>query len=150
MTKYNQDIDLVTRYTMRPGSSWGTGVLVLNDKGEALVGLRVGEGTWGTPGGRVSPGETAMKGAIRETLEESGLRVKPKYVDVHIGGFGRDKRVWTSFIFIARNFSGKIKPQPSEISEWKWVSLKEMRKLKLFEPTRIMLDILEEHGEIKG
>ena len=41
-----------------------------------LVQERKRGSPWSLPAGRVEPGETLMEGAVRETLEESGVRVR--------------------------------------------------------------------------
>lgn len=52
--------------------------VVKNAEGKILLVLRANEpeaGCWTVPGGRVEPGETLEDAAVRETLEETGLRV---------------------------------------------------------------------------
>ena len=51
--------------------------------GETALFLRRGNGsacpnTWGCPGGKIEDGETEMEAAIRETMEEIGVKVKPE------------------------------------------------------------------------
>ena len=45
-------------------------------RGELLLVRRCDSGTWELPGGRVDVGESAVEAALRETSEESGLRVR--------------------------------------------------------------------------
>lgn len=54
----------------------GVDSAVVNDKGQVLV-LKRGDGTWGMPGGWADVGESPFESAKRETLEETGLDVKP-------------------------------------------------------------------------
>src|SRR6476661_11249121 len=44
-------------------------------EGRLLLVRRCDSGTWELPGGRVDVGETAAAAAVRETAEESGVRV---------------------------------------------------------------------------
>ncbi|PNY81980.1 NUDIX domain-containing protein [Deinococcus koreensis] len=56
--------------------SW---LIVQDASGSVLLGRRAGtsygEGRWGLPGGRVEAGERLADAAVREALEEVGLRV---------------------------------------------------------------------------
>lgn len=57
----------------------GTGVILLNDQGQFLMGKRKGshgEGTWALVGGYLEFGETFEQGARREVLEETGLEIE--------------------------------------------------------------------------
>lgn len=54
----------------------GVGVMIQNEKGEVLLGLRQGShgaGEWSFPGGHLEFGETVFQTAKREVEEESGL-----------------------------------------------------------------------------
>jgi 8-oxo-dGTP diphosphatase len=51
-------------------------VAVRNERGKLLLVRRCDSGTWELPGGRVDVGESAVEAAVRETSEESGLRVR--------------------------------------------------------------------------
>lgn len=54
------------------------GAVVRDARGRILLirrGTEPGRGLWSVPGGRVEPGETTAEAAVRETHEETGLRV---------------------------------------------------------------------------
>ncbi|MCX6746000.1 MAG: NUDIX domain-containing protein [Candidatus Parcubacteria bacterium] len=56
----------------------GIGVMIQNEKGQVLLGLRKGshgEGEWSFPGGHLEFGETVFETAQREVKEETGLEV---------------------------------------------------------------------------
>lgn len=56
------------------------GAIVHDTEGRLLVirrGHPPGQGLWSLPGGRVEPDETDAAAVIRETAEETGLRVAP-------------------------------------------------------------------------
>ena len=60
---------------MRP--KVGVGVLILNAKGEVLVGKRKGSHSpyYSIPGGHLELGESFEEAAIKEVLEETGMHI---------------------------------------------------------------------------
>lgn len=63
----------------------GINPIILNEKGEILLGRRTnkyGAGTYCTPGGRLKVGETFETCAAREIFEETGLIVKESDIEV--------------------------------------------------------------------
>src|SRR5512141_403745 len=57
----------------------GIGVMIQNNEGKILLGLRKGShgaGEWAFPGGHLEFGETIFETAKREVKEETGLDVK--------------------------------------------------------------------------
>ena len=53
--------------------------VVLREDGRLLLVRRGREpqrGRWSVPGGKLEPGETATQAAVRETFEETGVRVR--------------------------------------------------------------------------
>jgi 8-oxo-dGTP diphosphatase len=51
-------------------------VAVREEQGGLLLVRRRDSGAWELPGGRVDAGESAVVAAVRETAEESGVRVR--------------------------------------------------------------------------
>jgi 8-oxo-dGTP pyrophosphatase MutT (NUDIX family) len=49
---------------------------VFNAEGKILMGKRHDTGKWTNPGGHLDPNELPEKGALRETLEESGIELQ--------------------------------------------------------------------------
>jgi ADP-ribose pyrophosphatase YjhB (NUDIX family) len=140
--------ELVTKFKNTQSNSWGCGVLAINSEGKILVGLRKDTKDWGNPGGNIKIGETPLAGIKRECYEECKLKIKPEFIDVYTGSFG-GKKLWVTFMFIARNVKGEPIPQPSEILEWKWVTIEEIKKFKLFPPAKVLLDTAIEKGLLK-
>lgn len=103
--------------------------LVTNSKGEILVMKRSrfipNPGTWDLPGGIVDPGEHPKDTATREALEETGLNLELKLLDVGVNTT-RDHSV--AIVYTALN-----KEQPVKLShehtEYKWVSKSEFATL---------------------
>jgi 8-oxo-dGTP pyrophosphatase MutT (NUDIX family) len=54
----------------------GVMVLVKDSAGRILLELRSDCKLWGFPGGRIDAGETVEQTAVREVLEETGLKVR--------------------------------------------------------------------------
>lgn len=83
-------------------------------------------GTYGFPSGRIDESETEKKAAVRELLEETGLRTKennliefPKnfYVaDLERKGGNTLKFAWR--VFLCREYKGEIKESDESIPEW--------------------------------
>ena len=112
----------------------GVGVIVLNEKGQLLLGLRNDdpekadselhlEGTWTMPGGKLEFGESFEEAGIRETKEETNLDVE----DIEVISFSNDKNQYAQFVtvgMIAKRYSGKVKiMEPDEIVDWKWFDI---------------------------
>ncbi|HEV2593154.1 MAG TPA: NUDIX hydrolase [Gaiellaceae bacterium] len=88
------------------------------------------EGIWRPPGGGVLPGEQVVAGAVRESLEETGLRVEiERYlVDAH-ATFRWDGEVlpWRTHVLLARTADAELAPQdPTEIAGARWGTLDEL------------------------
>jgi len=62
------------------------GVVILNRERELLLCHVTGQNHWDLPKGGIDPGETPLEAAIRETREESGLRLQPEAL-VDLGRF---------------------------------------------------------------
>ena len=98
---------------------------IFNNKGEILL-LKNNLGTWGLLGGHLENGEQITDTVHREAMEEAGIMVEiVKQIDSEV----RDN----SFIsgFACKYKSGKIKLQESEVFDYRWVKLSELKNLKL-------------------
>ena len=128
----------------------GVGVMILNERGEVLLGRRHedpgkadsqlhGEGTWTMPGGKLDFGESVFQGAAREVLEETGMKVN----GLELFSVGNEIRNDAHFItlgFMAREFEGAPKVmEPDEITEWKWFNLENLPK-PMFPPALKMAE----------
>lgn len=54
-------------------SKGGVGLIVVNDRGQVLLGRHYGENEWALPGGHIDSGESAELAAKREAKEETGI-----------------------------------------------------------------------------
>jgi ADP-ribose pyrophosphatase YjhB (NUDIX family) len=89
------------------------------------------EGVWRPPGGGIKPGEDVVAGAVREALEETGLRVElERYLVATEATFrnaGRELR-WRTHVFLARTDDEQLAPADSgEIAAARWGTLDELR-----------------------
>lgn len=93
----------------------GTGVIVVNKKGQILIGKCSKSGLWCTPGGHVDPGETYEEAAKRELYEEAGVKALNLQEIGLMQAEGNDSKV-----FLVTNFAGKPKSIDGELTELKW------------------------------
>lgn len=124
----------------------GIGAVVC-DGGRILVLRRAGahgSGTWGLPGGHQEFGESPESTAVRETLEETGLVVRPTarlgFTDDPMPEIGR--HYVTLFIGCAR-LDGEPELRESEkATALAWLTPDELRncRAELFDPLGRCLD----------
>jgi 8-oxo-dGTP diphosphatase len=80
--------------------------LPVTDGGDVLLlrrGIEPGRGLWAQPGGFMEIDETVQEGAIRETLEETGLLVEPGDI---VGLYTRPEAAIVVIAFVARIVGG--------------------------------------------
>lgn len=81
--------------------------LPVTDAGELILirrGIEPGYGAWAQPGGFLEIDETAQEGAVRETLEETGLIVEPTSI---VGVYSRPKAAVAVICWEARVVGGE-------------------------------------------
>jgi 8-oxo-dGTP diphosphatase len=130
----------------------GFGVMILKE-GKVLLGHRHedpekassllhGEGTWTMPGGKLHFQENLKGGAIREVLEETGIKVK----DLRVISVSNDIVHDAHFVtigFLAEEFEGEAKAmEPEEITEWKWFDLNNLPSPLYFPSEKIIKNYL--------
>lgn len=100
-------------------------VAAFNPEGKLLFGLRSDSSKWTLPGGHANEGESPEKCAVRELLEESGL----KPTELEYIGEGRVPREDGRDIRVSA-FRAQVEGEPttendpdSEISEFRWVDV---------------------------
>ena len=127
----------------------GFGVMIMNPEGKILLGKRHEDpdkadsafrvsNVWTMPGGKLEYGETFEQGAMREVLEETGMKLKnPKVMCIN-----QDKNEHAHFITIGL-FSNEYEgfPQvmePDEITEWKWFELNNLPENIYFPSAKVL------------
>lgn len=98
---------------------FGASIVVLNEKNEILLLKRVGTcnwmpDKWGLPGGLIEANETHHAAALRETFEETELKVDPASLVL----LSVDKKV---AIYFSMVYTGVVKID-EEHSDWAWVN----------------------------
>lgn len=123
----------------------GIGVMIQNDEGQVLLGLRQGshgEGEWSFPGGHLDFGETIFETAKRETKEETDLDVDEfELVSVadELRYLKSDNKHYLNLGVRAVYKGGEPKlMEPDKCKEWRWFSLNELPD-KLLEGTQFTL-----------
>jgi len=104
--------------------------LPVTDRGELVLirrGLEPGLGSWAQPGGFLEVDETVAEGAVRETLEETGLIVEPGEI---VGLYTRLEAAVVVIAFEARVVGGEMRTsreslevRPYEPHEIPWAGI---------------------------
>jgi ADP-ribose pyrophosphatase YjhB (NUDIX family) len=87
----------------------------VTDAGEAVLlrrGIEPGLGWWAQPGGFLEVDETVSEGAVRETLEETGLLVRPGRI---IGLYARIEAAVVVLAYEARIIGGEVVETPEAL-----------------------------------
>ena len=123
----------------------GVGVMIQNEQGEVLMGLRKGAhgaGEWCFAGGHLDFGETIFETAQREVLEETGLRVtitKLFSVSDDFRYIKSNNRHYVTIGVLAKYLEGQPQiMEPDRCCEWRWFSLNALPN-NLFEGTKWMV-----------
>ncbi len=123
----------------------GIGVMIKNDKGEVLLGLRKGShgaGEWSFPGGHLEFGETIFETAKREVKEETGLDIDEfKLISVadEMRYIETDGKHYLN-IGTEGVYKGGVPnvEEPDKWGEWRWFSIDDLPD-KIFEGTELMI-----------
>ena len=110
------------------GNKSGANVILVKN-GKILLLLRRNTSSWkpnmyGPPGGHVDPGETPIQAAVRETFEESGLRVKSGDLKPLLQRSKHDFGM--VYFYITDKFTGKGVVLSSEHKGFTWVDMKKI------------------------
>lgn len=127
----------------------GVGVMIQNEKGEVLLGLRQGShgaGEWCFPGGYLEFGETVFQTAKREVKEEAGLEVDEfKLISVadEMRYAETDGKQFLNIGVKAKYKGGEPRVmEPEKCQEWRWFSLDNLPD-KLLEGTELTIKNLK-------
>jgi phosphatase NudJ len=97
-----------------------------------LVQERKHDQAWHLPAGRVEPGETLLDAAVRETLEESGVKIRlTGILRIEHTPNRRDARMRVVFLGEPRGPTTTKQKPDRESLRAEWVTLPELRNYKL-------------------
>jgi len=124
------------------------GAIVHDAEGRLLVikrGRAPARGRWSLPGGRVHTGESFRDAVVRETLEETGLRVHPVRMIGSVERTAPDGSTYDIRDFAATVVDGGDPVAGDDADDARWVGLAELHAL----PTSPgLLDALESWGAL--
>ena len=115
----------------------------------ALIATR-GKTRWGLPKGAVSPGETSEAAALREVLEETGLRadiVKPLDTIEYFFRAGDTLIKKRVDFYLMTHTGGELTPQLSEVDDVEWVELSEAIRRASFASEKKLLENAQQELE---
>lgn len=123
-------------------------VIVLNEKKEVLILKRAPSarsfgGYWNFPGGGVEPGETIESAAVRELKEEAGVDVSEK--DLVYFEVASLPKLMVHY-FMTNKFENEVEIN-WESTDYKWVKLKDIKKMRFIPLTPNMLDDVKYYME---
>jgi 8-oxo-dGTP diphosphatase len=111
---------------------------VRDGRTEVLLGRKrhgLGEGKWVGPGGKLEPGESATDAAVREVLEETGLRVlsadlEPRGLLTYRFPY---REAWSqeSSVFVCRTWSGE--PAASDELDPEWFAIDDVPYARMWD-----------------
>jgi len=102
----------------------GVGVCIVKD-GKVLWGKRKnshGEGSWCFPGGHLEFNESWEDCAMRETLEETGIRIKNiRFVAATNDIFPKGAKHYVTIFMLAKYDTGEVQLlEPDKCERWEW------------------------------
>ena len=112
----------------------------------AMIATR-GRSRWGLPKGAPNADETTEQAAVREVLEETGLRAEIVSLLDRIEYFFRanDKLIRKEVDFyLMRYTSGEMQPQLTEVDDCEWVELGEALERASFESEKRVLEMVNQ------
>ena len=131
MSDYIMDLRRLVGH--RPLLSPGASVILEDAEGRVLLQLRHDNRCWGYAGGAVEMDEVVEDAARRELFEETGLRAgKLELFGVFSGPESHfyypngDEVSYVEIVYLCRDYTGELKPQPGEVDELRFFAADEL------------------------
>lgn len=118
-------------------------VVIFDDKGRVLLSHRRDLDLWNLPGGGVDSGELPIEAAVRETREETGLKVKIKEL---VGVYGKANRDEVVFLFRGKIKGGEL-ITTSEADQHKFFKIKNIPENTIPKHKERILDAVKKLNE---
>lgn len=122
-------------------------IIIINEKGQMLLGKRTDNLKWGYSGGAIEIDERVEDAAKRELFEETGLTAGIMELfminsgpEVHYTYPNGDEVSNIEIIYVCRDYTGELKPQAEEISELKFFDLKDIELEMTSPPIRPVIE----------
>ena len=100
----------------------GSFVVIFDKKNRVLLSHRRDMDIWNLPGGGVERGELPNEAAVRETYEETGLKIS---ISKLVGVYGKPHKDEIIFVFLGKVVGGKIK-KSNEADHSRYFKLKKL------------------------
>jgi ADP-ribose pyrophosphatase YjhB (NUDIX family) len=116
-----------------PSFSHSAGGVVINSRGEVLI-VNQRDASWSLPKGKINPGEDPRDAAMREIIEESGVRdlklIKflKSYSRYAMSNTGMEdtKKLKRMTMYLFSSTETELKPMDPRITEARWVPKEEV------------------------
>ncbi|MEI7807288.1 MAG: NUDIX domain-containing protein [Verrucomicrobiota bacterium] len=132
------------------------GALIFNARNEALmIRTHKWSGKWGIPGGKIKRGETALAALRREIKEETNLAVTGIEF-VLVQDCISSKEFYRDAHFVLLNYVCRAAGKKLNVIlndegfEFRWLPLPAVKKLKLNQPTKILIAAVEKIPKAKS
>ncbi|KAJ9155877.1 hypothetical protein NKR19_g4400 [Coniochaeta hoffmannii] len=127
----------------------GVAAVITGADGRVILGRRKGsngDGQYGFPGGHQEFGESHYECAERETLEETGLRVKPtRVLAITNSVFDSEQHYITIFVQCTQ-VDPDAQPQllePEKCYAWEFLSWDDIKRIMACQPDELFLPIVK-------
>ncbi len=113
-------------------------VLVTDEQDRLMLVRHADSGLWGLVGGAVEVDERPDEAAVRETEEETGLRVELTRLVTTLGGPGfrvryanGDETAYVTIVYEARVVAGAQRPDGDEVLDLGWFGRNDLKTIDL-------------------
>ena len=129
-----------------------TGTLLFVRQGDRVLLIRKkrghGAGKINAPGGKLEPGETPLRCAIRETHEEVGISVRDAELRGRFSFLDLRAPQWFGYVFVAREFEGT--PHETDEAVPLWYPLDALPFAQMWDDDRFWLPRILEGEKLEG